>query len=314
MALDGILGVAVQHKAGVWLELFLATPIVAWEAGLSSKGAIPRCHRSLNMFTLIALGTGVAYLYSVLAVLAPGLFPDAFRLSDGSIPVYFESAALIVTLVLLGQVLELKARSRTGAAIASLLELAPRTARRLRGVGVEEDIPIEQVQVGDRLRVRPGERIPVDGEVFEGKSAVDESMVTGEPIPVEKSLGDPLIGGTLNKNGSLIMVAKRVGEETVLARIVQMVAHAQRSRAPIQRLADKVAGVFRPRRPFDCIGHVCRVGLARAEPKAYVRALERARRPFDCLSLRPWPGYADVDHGRERQRRTDGRSVQGCRR
>jgi len=247
MALEGILGVAVPHKAGVWLELFLATPIVAWGGWtFFQRGYTSVVNRSLNMFTLIALGTGVAYLYSVLAVLAPGLFPDAFRLSDGSIPVYFESAALIVTLVLLGQVLELKARSRTGAAIASLLELAPRTARRLRGVGVEEDIPIEQVQVGDRLRVRPGERIPVDGEVFEGKSAVDESMVTGEPIPVEKSLGDPLIGGTLNKNGSLIMTAKRVGEETVLARIVQMVAHAQRSRAPIQRLADKVAGVFVP--------------------------------------------------------------------
>jgi len=247
MALEGILGVAVPHKAGVWLELFLATPVVAWGGWtFFQRGYTSVVNRSLNMFTLIALGTGVAYLYSVLAVLAPGLFPDAFRLSDGSIPVYFESAALIVTLVLLGQVLELKARSRTGAAIASLLELAPRTARRLRGDGVEEDIPIEQVQVGDRLRVRPGERIPVDGEVFEGKSAVDESMVTGEPTPVEKSLGDPLIGGTLNKNGSLIMVAKRVGEETVLARIVQMVAHAQRSRAPIQRLADKVAGVFVP--------------------------------------------------------------------
>ena len=247
MALEGILGVAVPHGAGVWLELFLATPVVAWGGWpFFHRGYTSVVNRSLNMFTLIALGAGVAYLYSVLAVLAPGLFPDAFRLSDGSIPVYFESAALIVTLVLLGQVLELKARSRTGAAIASLLELAPRTARRLRGDGVEEDIPIEQVQVGDRLRVRPGERIPVDGEVFEGNSAVDESMVTGEPIPAEKSLGDPLIGGTLNKNGSLIMVAKRVGEETVLARIIQMVAHAQRSRAPIQRLADKVAGVFVP--------------------------------------------------------------------
>jgi len=182
MALEGILGVAVPHKAGVWLELFLATPIVAWGGWtFFQRGYTSVVNRSLNMFTLIALGTGVAYLYSVLAALAPGLFPDAFKLSDGSVPVYFESAALIVTLVLLGQVLELKARSRTGAAIASLLELAPRTARRLRGDGVEEDIPIEQVQVGDRLRVRPGERIPVDGEVFEGKSAVDESMVTGEP-------------------------------------------------------------------------------------------------------------------------------------
>lgn len=247
MALEGILGVAVPHKTGIWLELFLATPVVVWGGWpFFQRGYTSVVNRSLNMFTLIALGTGVAYLYSVLAVLAPGLFPDAFRLSDGSIPVYFESAALIVTLVLLGQVLELKARSRTGAAIASLLELAPRTARRLRGDGVEEDTPIEQVQAGDRLRVRPGEGIPVDGEVLEGKSAVDESMVTGEPIPVEKGTGDLLIGGTLNKNGSLIMIAKRVGEETVLARIVQMVAHAQRSRAPIQRLADKVAGVFVP--------------------------------------------------------------------
>jgi len=247
MALEGILGVVVPHKTGIWFELILATPVVVWGGWpFFQRGYTSVVNRSLNMFTLIALGTGVAYLYSVLATLAPGLFPGSFRLANGSVPVYFESAALIVTLVLLGQVLELKARSRTGAAIASLLELAPRTARRLRSDGVEEDAPIEQVQAGDRLRVRPGERIPVDGEVLEGKSAVDESMVTGEPIPVEKSLGDSLIGGTLNKNGSLVMVAKRVGEETVLARIVQMVGHAQRSRAPIQRLADKVAGVFVP--------------------------------------------------------------------
>lgn len=247
MALEGQLGIALSHGMNQWLQLILATPVVLWGGWpFFERGYASLINKSLNMFTLIALGTGVAYLYSLIAVLSPGWFPEGFRLQDGSAPVYFESAALIVTLVLLGQVLELRARGQTGAAIASLLGLSPKTARRVQDDGREEDIPIAQVQKEDRLRVRPGERVPVDGEVLEGKSAVDESMVTGEPVPVEKVPGDALIGGTLNGSGSLIMVAKKVGSETVLARIVQMVAHAQRSRAPIQRLADRVAGIFVP--------------------------------------------------------------------
>lgn len=247
MALEGIFGPTLSQRMNQSLQLILATPVVLWGGWpFFLRGYASIVHKSLNMFTLIALGTGVAYFYSVLAALAPGLFPQAFRLADGSVPVYFESAALIVTLVLLGQVMELRARSRTGAAIASLLEFSPKTARRVGNDGKEEDVPIESVQKGDRLRIRPGERVPVDGEVIEGGSAVDESMVTGEPMPVEKGPGDTLIGGTLNKNGSVIMVAQKIGSETALARIIQMVAHAQRSRAPIQSLADRVAGVFVP--------------------------------------------------------------------
>ncbi|MGE5347045.1 MAG: copper-translocating P-type ATPase, partial [Acidithiobacillales bacterium] len=201
---------------------------------------------NLNMFTLIGLGVGVAYLYSLVATFSPGLFPASFRGEGGEVGTYFEAAAVIVTLVLLGQVLELKARSRTGAAIRALLGLAPKTARRLNNDGTEEDIPLDSVQPGDRLRVRPGEKIPVDGVVLEGSSAVDESMVTGEPIPVAKGPGDRVIGATINGTGALVMRAEKVGAETLLARIVQMVAEAQRSRAPIQKLADVVAGYFVP--------------------------------------------------------------------
>ncbi|MDX1385598.1 MAG: copper-translocating P-type ATPase, partial [Thermoanaerobaculia bacterium] len=203
-------------------------------------------NRSLNMFTLIALGVGVAYAYSLAAKVAPGLFPDSFRTMGGEVGVYFEAAAVITTLVLLGQVMELRARSRTGAAIRALLDLAPETARRIDADGSESDVPLEHVHPGDRLRVRPGEKVPVDGTVVEGRSPVDESMVTGESIPVEKSSGDRLIGATVNGTGSLVIEAERVGSDTLLARIVQMVAEAQRSRAPIQRLADQVAGWFVP--------------------------------------------------------------------
>jgi Cu+-exporting ATPase len=198
------------------------------------------------MFTLIGLGVGVAYVYSVVAALFPGVFPPSFRGADGQVGLYFEAAAVIVTLVLLGQVLELRARSRTGAAIRSLLGLAPKTARRVRPDGSEEDVPLEAVHVGDRLRVRPGEKVPVDGVVIEGASFVDESMVSGEPIPVEKGPGDRLVGATVNGTGGLVMRAERVGSETLLARIVALVGEAQRSRAPIQKLADRVAGVFVP--------------------------------------------------------------------
>jgi Cu+-exporting ATPase len=230
-----------------WLELVLATPIVIWAGWpFFVRGWQSIANSSLNMFTLIGLGVFVAYAYSLVATLAPTLFPPSFRGESGEVAVYFEAAGVIVTLVLLGQVLELKARSRTGAAIKALLGLAPKSARRIRDDGSDEDVPLDQVRPGDRLRVRPGEKVPVDGVVLEGSSSVDESMVTGEPIPVEKSSGDRLIGATVNGTGAMVMRAEKVGSETLLARIVQMVADAQRSRAPIQKLADLVAGYFVP--------------------------------------------------------------------
>ena len=230
-----------------WIELLLATPVVLWGGWpFFVRGWYSVVNRSLNMFTLIALGVGVAYVYSVIAIVLPDIFPPSFRDEANQVAVYFEAAAVIVTLVLLGQVLELRARSQTGAAIRALLGLAPKTARRVRNDGREEDVPLDQVQPGDRLRIRPGEKVPVDGVVLEGASAVDESMVTGEPMPVEKGAGDRVIGATVNNTGSLIMQAERVGADTLLARIVQMVAEAQRSRAPIQKLADTVSGYFVP--------------------------------------------------------------------
>jgi Cu+-exporting ATPase len=230
-----------------WGQLLLATPVVLW-GGLPffQRGVASLATRQLNMFTLIALGTGTAYLYSVVAALAPEIFPPSFRSGEGEVPVYFEAAAVIVTLVLLGQVLELQARRRTGAAIRALLGLAPKSARRIRDDGSEEDVALDRVARGDRLRVRPGEKLPVDGVVVEGRSFVDQSMVTGESIPVEKAPGDRVVGATLNGRGTLVVEALHVGSETLLARIVQMVAEAQRSRAPIQRVADVVAGWFVP--------------------------------------------------------------------
>lgn len=229
-----------------WIELLLATPVVLWGgAPFFQRGWASIVNRSTNMFTLIAMGTGVAYVYSLIATVTPGIFPASFRDMSGSPAVYFEAAAAIVTLVLLGQVLELRARGRTGAAIRALLDLAPKTARVIRD-GNETDIPLDHVHVGDRLRVRPGEKVPVDGVVLEGHSSIDESMVTGESVPVEKNAGDRVIGATVNASGSFIMRTERVGSETLLSQIVQMVSQAQRSRAPIQRLADKVAGWFVP--------------------------------------------------------------------
>jgi Cu+-exporting ATPase len=231
----------------VWLDLALASPVVLWGGWPFFVRAVESVrNRSLNMFTLIGLGVAVAYLYSLVAALFPQIFPPSFRDSAGQVGVYFEAAAVIVTLVLLGQVLELSARSRTGAAIKALLGLAPKTARRIGPDGSETDVPLGEVQVGDRLRVRPGEKVPVDGVVLEGTTAVDESMITGEPIPVEKKAGDRLIGATVNGTGSVILRAERVGSETMLAQIVRMVADAQRTRAPIQKLADVVAGYFVP--------------------------------------------------------------------
>ncbi len=230
-----------------WLELLLATPVVLWGGWpFFQRGWASVVNRSTNMFTLIAMGTGVAYLYSVVATLFPQIFPASFRSMGDRPDVYFEAAAAIVTLVLLGQVLELRARSRTSSAIRALLDLSPKMARVMSADGSERDIPLEQVKPGDRLRVRPGEKIPVDGVVLDGSSAVDESMITGESIPVEKTAASRVIGATVNGNGSLVMRAERVGSETMLAQIVQMVSQAQRTRAPIQRLADKVAGWFVP--------------------------------------------------------------------
>ncbi len=230
-----------------WLELLLATPVVLWGGWpFFERGWRSVVTRNLNMFTLIGLGVGVAYVYSVIGALLPDIFPASFRDESGKVGVYFEAAAVIVTLVLLGQVLELKARSQTSAAIKALLGLAPKTARRIQVDGSEADVPLDEVQPGDRLRIRPGEKVPVDGVVVDGTSSVDEAMITGEPIPVEKAAGDRLIGATINGTGGLIMRAERVGAETLLSQIVRMVADAQRSRAPIQKLADVVAGYFVP--------------------------------------------------------------------
>jgi Cu+-exporting ATPase len=234
-------------SATIWIELVLASPVVLWCGyPFFVRAWQSVVHRSLNMFTLIGLGVSVGYVYSLIATLAPGIFPDTFRDAHGQVAPYFEPAAVIVALVLLGQVLELRARSQTGAAIRALLGLAPKTARRLREDGTEEDVPLDVVKPGERLRVRPGEKVPVDGTVAEGQSAVDESMVTGEPIPIEKHAGDRVIGGTVNGTGAFVMRAERVGSETLLAQIVQMVAEAQRSRAPIQKLADVVSSYFVP--------------------------------------------------------------------
>lgn len=230
-----------------WIELLLASPVALWGAWpFFVRGWRSIVTRRLNMFTLIGLGVAVAYGYSVVAVLLPHLFPVALRDVNGHVAAYFEAAAVIVTLVLLGQVLELRARSQTGAAIKALLGLTPKTARRVSMSGEEQDVPIEAIQPGDRLRIRPGEKVPVDGRAIEGHSSVDESMVTGEPVPVEKQANDKLVGGTVNGTGTLVMQAEKVGADTLLSRIVQMVAEAQRSRAPIQKLADTVAGYFVP--------------------------------------------------------------------
>ncbi|CAD7036069.1 copper-transporting P-type ATPase [Pseudorhizobium endolithicum] len=230
-----------------WLQMVLATPVVLWAGWpFFERGWKSVVTRHLNMFTLIAMGTGAAWVYSVVATVAPGVFPDTFRAEEGSVAVYFEAAAVITVLVLLGQVLELRAREQTGGAIRALLDLAPKTARRVHADGTDEDVGLDAVAVGDRLRVRPGEKVPVDGVLLEGRSSVDESMITGESMPVTKEVGSTLIGGTMNQTGGFIMEAGKVGRDTVLSQIVRMVADAQRSRAPIQRLADEVSGWFVP--------------------------------------------------------------------
>ena len=236
----------IDQRLSNWIPLAFATPVVLWAGWpFFVRGWQSVVTRNLNMFTLIAMGTGVAYLYSVIATIAPGIFPAAFRAHSGAVPVYFEAAAVITVLVLLGQVLELRAREQTSGAIRALIDLAPKTARRVRD-GTDEEIPLDEITVGDMLRVRPGEKIPVDGVVIEGRSSVDESMVTGESMPVTKEPDAKVIAGTLNTTGSFLMRAERVGRDTMLSQIVQMVAAAQRSRAPIQRLADRVAAWFVP--------------------------------------------------------------------
>lgn len=230
-----------------WVELVLASPVVLWCAlPFFARGWASLRSLNFNMFTLIAIGVGLSFAYSVVATVAPGMFPEAFRGADGDVGVYFEAAAVIVTLVLLGQLLELRARERTGGAIKALLDLAPKTARLVEGDGTERDIPLDMVMEGDLLRVRPGERVPVDGAVSEGASSVDESMMTGEPIPIRKAPGDAVVGGSLNQTGAFVMRAEKVGADTMLARIVTMVADAQRSQAPIQKMVDKVASFFVP--------------------------------------------------------------------
>ena len=248
-------GDLVSQTTSNWIQLVLATPVVLWAGWpFFVRGWASVRTRNLNMFTLIAMGTGVAWLYSVIATVAPGIFPDSFRasadmgdgMSSGAVDVYFEAAAVITVLVLLGQVLELRAREQTSGAIKALLDLTPTTARRIRDDGSDEEVTLDLVQIGDRLRVRPGEKVPVDGEVIEGRSTLDESLVTGESMPVTKTVGDTVIGGTINTSGALLIRADRIGADTMLSRIVALVAEAQRSRAPIQRMADKVAGVFVP--------------------------------------------------------------------
>ena len=243
----GVVREFLGERVTLWIELVLGTPVILWAGWpFFVRGWKSVVSRNLNMFTLIGMGVGAAYLFSIVAVLAPGIFPDGFRDPEGNVGVYFEAGAVIVVLVLLGQMMELGARERTGAAIRALLDLAAKTARIIREDGSEEEIPLEDVKVGDRLRVRPGDKVPVDGIVVEGRSSIDESMISGEPIPVEKVEGENVTGATINGTGSLVMEAKRLGADTMLSQIVEMVANAQRSRAPIQKLADSVAGTFVP--------------------------------------------------------------------
>ncbi|NLS18703.1 copper-translocating P-type ATPase [Rhizobium sp. P40RR-XXII] len=259
-----LLGVQLSN----WIQLVLATPVVLWAGWpFFERAWASLVNRSLNMFTLIAMGTGVAWIYSIVATAVPEIFPDTFRAADGSVAIYFEAASVITVLVLLGQVLELRAREQTGGAIRALLDLAPRTARRIREDGTDEDVGLNVVVVGDRLRVRPGEKVPVDGELVEGRSSVDESMITGESMPVIKEVGAKLIGGTLNQSGGFVMRAGKVGRDTMLAQIVRMVADAQRSRAPIQRLADQVSGWFVPAVILIAIAAFVAWGIWGPEPR-----------------------------------------------
>jgi cation transport ATPase len=270
-----------------WVQLVLATPVVLWAGWpFFERGWASIKSRNLNMFTLIAMGTGVSWIYSIVGTLLPDAFPTAMRGADGAVPVYFEAAAVITVLVLLGQVLELKAREETTGAIRALLDLSPKTARRIKADGSDEDVSLELVMVGDQLRVRPGERVPVDGAILEGRSAIDESMVTGESMPVSKDAGAKVIGATMNQHGGFIMRADKVGRETMLAQIVQMVAQAQRSRAPIQRLADHVSGWFVP----AVIAASLHMRSSPPSPSLSSPAHVRLASPHRCRSWSAWGG------------------------
>jgi Cu+-exporting ATPase len=309
------IGHAIGGRAVTWIELVLASPVVLWGgAPFFQRGWASVRGRSLNMFTLIALGIGAAYGYSLTATLASGVFPPSMVGHRGVLDVYYEAAAVITTLVLLGQVLELRARSRTSAAIRSLLALAPKTARRVADDGSEEDVPLPHVRKGDRLRVRPGERVPTDAVVVEGESAVDESMLTGEPLPVDRRQGDKVTGGTLNGNGALVVRAERVGEDTTLAQIVAMVSQAARSRARVQKLVDRVSAYFVP----AVIGIATIAFLAWAtvgpEPRFAHGTRQRGCGGDHRMPLRARPRDADVDHGRDGQGRARGCPREGRRR
>ena len=301
-----------------WVEFALATPVVLWCGWpFLVRGWNSLRSRNLNMFTLIGLGVGVSYLYSLGALIASlawaNHIPATLQAADGSVNLYFEPAAVITTLVLLGQVLELKARSRTSSALKALLGLAPKTARMVLPDGREEDRPLEAVAVGDTLRVRPGEKVPVDGVVLDGDSSVDESMVTGEPLPVEKTAGSQVTGGTVNATGSFVMRAERVGSETLLSQIVQMVSAAQRTRAPIQRLADRAAGWFVPAVVGIAVVDRDHLGAVGAGAAPGACAGQRRRGADYCLPLRIGTGHADVHHGGNRTRSTVGRAGAQCR-
>ncbi len=301
----------VRPQTSNWIQLVLATPVVLWAGWpFFERGWASVRTGNLNMFTLIAMGTGVAWAYSIVATLLPGLFPPALRTLHGAVPVYFEAAAVITVLVLLGQVLELKARERTSGAIRALLDLAPKRARRLRPDGGDEEVDLEAVEVGDRLRVRPGDSVPVDGELLEGRSSVDESMVTGESMPVTKEAGAKLIGGTLNQSGSFVMRADKVGRETMLARIVQMVAEAQRSRAPIQRLADQVSGWFVPLVIAVAALAFLAWSIWGPEPRFTFALIAAVSVLIIACPVRAGSRHAHVDHGGRRPRRPQRRAHQ----
>ena len=308
--LPGAIGSAVPPAWRNWLELLFATPVVLW-------GALPffvRAVQSLvkmspNMFTLIGLGVAVSFGFSLVGVVAPGIFPAAFRDTHGRVGTYFEPAAAITTLVLLGQILELRARSTTQAALRALLRLAPKTARRLSADGNERDVPLEDVRPGDRLRVRPGEKIPVDGIVLDGVSSVDESMMTGESLPVAREQGDKVIGATINGTGSLIVAAEKVGADTMLSQIVRMVSEAQRSRAPIQKLADTIAGYFVPAIVAVAAATFIAWALWGPAPRHGACSGQCNCGPHHRLPLRPRPRHAHGDHGGVRQRRFGGRAL-----
>ena len=298
---DMIRGGMTQGSATNWLGLVLSTPVVLWAGWpFFERAWLSLVNRSPNMFTLIGLGVGSAYAYSVAGTVAPGLFPDDLRM-HGTVATYFDTAVVITALVLLGQVLELRARGRTTTAIRQLLELAPRTARVVRN-GQDEDVPLDDVRVGDVCRIRPGEKIPVDGIVVDGRSAVDESLVSGEPIPVEKAAKDRVTGGTLNTSGSLLVRADRVGADTVLAQIVKMVAEAQRTRAPIQRVADRVAAYFVPAVVAGRSTLVHRLVVVGATSPPGLCVGECCGRAHHRVPMRPWSRHADGDHGGHRTR------------